>query len=139
MKKPRVEDFDPQSVPILGSPLNEMPQILRPQNAPSASKHAPQTPVVLGEGMIFSQPLPVGSSPVTKELPPETPARPNVRTNERTLERKKARHSFDVFSDQLITLREIAIQREKRVGQRVLLGDLVQEALDLFIGQERNM
>jgi hypothetical protein len=31
MKKPRVEDFDPNAVPKLGSPLDDYPQIERPK------------------------------------------------------------------------------------------------------------
>jgi hypothetical protein len=30
MKKPRVEDFDPNAIPELGSPLDNYPQIERP-------------------------------------------------------------------------------------------------------------
>ena len=85
--------------------------------------------------MIVSRPI--TPSPSRSGPPQETPVRPNERPNERPLERKKTRHTFDIFPDQLIALRELAIQRERRVGRRVLLGDLVQEALDLFIRQER--
>lgn len=56
-----------------------------------------------------------------------------VRTNERT----KLRHTFDIFRDQLLSLREIALARERTSGGRVLLGDLVQEALDTFITKQR--
>lgn len=59
------------------------------------------------------------------------------RLTERTNERRKVRHSFDILSGQLFMLREIAIERERLVGRKTLLGDLVQEALDLFIAQER--
>lgn len=54
----------------------------------------------------------------------------------RSASRLRVRHSFDVFADQLPLLREIALTREARVGQRVRLGDLVQEALDRFIADE---
>jgi hypothetical protein len=74
----------------------------------------------------------------------------NHRTNERTIERRmerrfertnertKVRHTFDILTGQLLNLREIVIAREKTFGNRVLLGDLVQEALDMFIAKERN-
>jgi hypothetical protein len=62
----------------------------------------------------------------------------NVPTNERTFQRRKIRHTFDIYDDQLLSLREIAIERQKVFGERVLLGDLVQEALDMFIAKERN-
>lgn len=49
--------------------------------------------------------------------------------------RLRVRHSFDVFADQLLSLREIALAREARDGLRVRLGDVVQEALDAFIAR----
>ncbi len=59
-------------------------------------------------------------------------------TGGRLDERTKVRHSFDVFLDQLDDLREIALARQKAARRRVLLGDLVQEALDAFIKSERS-
>lgn len=76
---------------------------------------------------------------------PQTP-RPDLRTIERTADRypsrlparEKVRHSFDVFADQLISLRELALEQEKLFGERVLIGDLVQQAIDMLITKERN-
>ncbi len=48
------------------------------------------------------------------------------------------RHTFDIFDDQLLSLREITLTRQQASGTRVLLGDLVQEALDRLITSERN-
>jgi hypothetical protein len=62
----------------------------------------------------------------------------NVQTNERTAIRQQVRHSFDIFADQVLSLRSIALAREGTFGKRVLLGDLVQQALDRFITKERN-
>lgn len=84
--------------------------------------------------------------PARQQLTP-TPDKPTidesfVATNEqtvkRTFQRRKIRHTFDIYHDQLLSLRETALQREIVFGERVLLGDLVQEALDLFITKERN-
>lgn len=58
-------------------------------------------------------------------------------TSERPKERTRIRHSFDVFQDQLDDLREIALQQQKATRKRVLLGDLVQEALDIFITAQK--
>jgi hypothetical protein len=63
---------------------------------------------------------------------------PDERRNVRSNERMKVRHSFDILSDQLLALRELAVERERIFGKKVLLGDLVQEALDMFISKERN-
>ena len=80
----------------------------------------------------------------------QTNESPNVRINERITERtvhrsaertsvrRKIRHTFDIYHDQLLSLRELALNREVLFGERVLLGDLVQEALDMFITKERN-
>lgn len=67
-----------------------------------------------------------------------TDERTMKRTKERLMERTKIRHTFDILADQLLSLREIALEREKIFGSRVLIGDLVQEALDMFITKERN-
>jgi hypothetical protein len=64
--------------------------------------------------------------------------RTNQRTNVFTKNRSKIRHTFDIFADQLLTLREIAVDQEIMFGERVLLGDLVQQALDMFIAKEKN-
>lgn len=75
----------------------------------------------------------------TKQTPMEAPKeRTMKRTDERLMERTKIRHTFDILADQLFSLREIALEREKLFGRRVLIGDLVQEALDTFITKERN-
>jgi len=62
----------------------------------------------------------------------------NVRTNERFIQRRKIRHTFDIYEDQLMSLKEISLEREKAFGSKTLLGDLVQEALDTIITKERN-
>lgn len=91
--------------------------------------------------------LPISTSQSeTTHISDEMTERTNVRTNgsknerraERLNERKKTRHTFDIFADQLLSLKEIALERQILSGDRILLGDLVQEALDLFIAQEQN-
>src|SRR5437868_5025304 len=96
-----------------------------PEPNPSADLPAPTPPPSIG----------------LQPSPPLTPAdrRPTIhRMSQRSNERTKIRHSFDIFPDQLLSLREIAVEREKRSGAKVLMGDLVQEALDRFIAHERN-
>ena len=68
----------------------------------------------------------------------EQPAeRTDDRSNERTNERIRTRHSFDIWQDQLLALTEIQVQRFNRTGRKPKLGELVQEALDAYIGRER--
>lgn len=74
----------------------------------------------------------------TTEAHGVTTVQPMIRSSERTNIRRRVRHSFDIYHDQLLSLREIALSRETVFGERVLLGDLVQEALDMFITKERN-
>ena len=57
---------------------------------------------------------------------------------ERPFERSKVRHTFDVFADQVTSLKHIQLEREETFAKRYRLGDLVQEALDLFINKQRN-
>ena len=59
------------------------------------------------------------------------------RTVKRPFERTKIRHTFDVFADQVTSLKHIQLEREETFAKRYLLGELVQEALDLFITRER--
>jgi hypothetical protein len=63
---------------------------------------------------------------------------PDELTNVSLINRTKIRHTFDIYGDQLLSLREIAIEQEKMFGERVLLGDLVQQALDMLISKEKN-
>ena len=56
---------------------------------------------------------------------------------ERTIERMRVRHSFDVWQDQLLGLSEIQADRFSRTGKKPKLGELVQEALDAYIAKER--
>ena len=70
-------------------------------------------------------------------LPKARPLQTNVSTNERTTERNRVRHSFDVWQDQLLGLSEIQAERFSRSGRKPKLGDLVQEALDAYIAKER--
>jgi hypothetical protein len=61
---------------------------------------------------------------------------PIARTNERTNERMKTRHSFDVWHDQLLALTEIQVARFNRTGRKPKMGELVQEALDAYIAKQ---
>jgi hypothetical protein len=120
MKNPRVNDFDPKAAPPLRSPMDDLPII----EAPKKEVTEPTTVSPIYAKAIIT----------TEETTEETV----VATNERFTERTKIRHTFDILADQLLALREIAVEREKVFGKRALLGELVQEALDLFIAKERN-
>jgi hypothetical protein len=86
-----------------------------------------------------ASPTPVVVQPPKQTTPinEQTNEVSNKRTNERSKDRKKIRHTFDIYADQLLALREITLKREIASGERHLLGELVQEALDRFITKER--
>jgi hypothetical protein len=63
--------------------------------------------------------------------------RTNERSNKRTVERRRVRHSFDIWQDQLLGLSEIQAERFSLSGRKPKLGELVQEALDAYIAKER--
>jgi hypothetical protein len=150
MKKPRVEDFDPNAAPPLGSPIDNYPKIERSTRAihPStASKKSTVSPPTVPPKRLEQQQATLSPSALTEQLRDSTQIqssrdRSNERTNETTFERTnvrlKIRHTFDIYADQLMSLREIALKREVAFGKRTLLGDLVQEALDHFLTKERN-
>ena len=83
-------------------------------------------------------PLPIGDPDSPDRRMPNEPT--NVSTNEqpmkRSFERKKIRHTFDIYHDQLLSLREMALKRELVFGERTLLGEVVQESLDMLITKE---
>ena len=70
--------------------------------------------------------------------PGETPVvHTSERSNVRTNERSRVRHSFDIWQDQLLGLTKIQVERFNRTGRKPKLGELVQEALDAYIDQQR--
>lgn len=70
-----------------------------------------------------------------------TSERMNNRTDEqkhkRTPEREIKRQSFDIFLDQYFTLLDIRTARKKKLKREVTLGELAQEAFEMFISFER--
>lgn len=71
-------------------------------------------------------------SPAPKVVKPTKPKKTNERSKERTTERAKIRHSFDIFRDQLLDLQEMQIKTIQQGKKKPKLGDLVQVALDEF-------
>ena len=106
MKTPRLQDFDPNAPRRLGSPLDNMPAIQKPQ------------------------PTPVVPQPVTNEVQAQ---QSNARTPER-LNGKRiiTRNSFEVYEDQMDTLRELAYH-EKRAGKLGSMSAMVREAIDTYL------
>jgi hypothetical protein len=94
----------------------------------------------------------ISSSPPRDE--PESFERPSVRTDEQELsvvpesvasyvvrvpvERRKTRHPFDIYEDQLDALRKIQLAEREEAGQKrgKSLGEMAQEALDRYIAEK---
>ncbi len=66
-----------------------------------------------------------------------TITRSHERMNKRTPEREIKRQSFDIFLDQYFTLLDIRTERKKKLKRDVTLGELAQEAFEMFISFER--
>lgn len=111
MKQPRASDFDPTGKEHeLKSPMEDFPAILVPQLSQS-SPHM-QEPV---------RPVP----PVRDVL--AMPA------NRRKI---KSRHPFDIYEDQVETLKQLSVEDRMRGGTGSMSA-MVREALDEFIAKKR--
>lgn len=63
-------------------------------------------------------------------------APPARRTNGRTDERTVVRHSFDIYKDQLQALTRIQTELFDEIGRKPTMGELAQEAFDLYIASK---
>jgi hypothetical protein len=66
-----------------------------------------------------------------------TNGRTDERMNERPVVPRIIRHSFDIRQDQLLALAEIQAQEFAASGRKPKMGELAQEALDLYIASKR--
>jgi hypothetical protein len=110
MKKPILEDFDINARSrTLGSPLDGMPSIQRPKPAQQ----------------------------VTPPLPQKQHQDAPERSNDRTVVRSNAkriitRNSFEIYEDQMDSLRELSFQ-EKREGGLGSMSAMVREAINEYL------
>jgi hypothetical protein len=105
------------------------------------------------ESIAFQGKIVPESAPLPEAPASEAPVRTNGRTDERTpptpddlpayvvripAERRKTRHPFDIFEDQLEGLRKIQLAEREGSGPRKgkTLGEMAQEALDRFIAEK---
>lgn len=135
MKKPRVSDFDPNAVPTLGSPMDDMPPIgKQPTKAPKAPVMPPEPPIdtaSLDMG-IQAQKTQKNESKKEESASVRTPVRPYARTgNKRTI----TRYAFEFYQDQIDTLRQYSLE-EKGHGEKGSMSEMVREALDSYIAKK---
>lgn len=156
MKQPRITDFDPNApVPPLGSPLDGLPRIQPP---PPCAPQARSTPAdqllsdALLQKQVFPAPTdtpdpvrpatspnqaapvpPVPGAPPVPLVPPVRPVPPAGR-NRRAI---KQRHPFDIYEDQLESLRALALEERKQGGVGSMSA-MVRAALDTFILKKKH-
>ena len=125
---------------------------------------APTPPLAEPEkAIVETKPTPLPSSPsLEKPVTPILQARKeenqdqkrtnvlsDVRTDERTFERsdgrsalkpkrRKIRHAFDIYQDQLISLQMRQLEAVQRGKRKPKLGKMVQDAIDLYLKQAGN-
>lgn len=126
MKKPRLEDFDPNTkVPELATPLDGMPPIQRPALNKAISLPRGQKPPVAPTDKSPEAGLPYGS----------TSARPYARTPVR---RTITRYAFEFFQDQIENLRRFSLE-EKARGERGSMSQMIREAADAYIAKRNRV
>jgi hypothetical protein len=107
MKTPGIHAFDPSAqVPELGSPMDNFPSIQKPQ----AKQEPSQEPTGV------------------RSVPPVLPVR--------SVRRTKIRHPFDLYQDQVETLRQLALEERKR-GEQGSMSAMVREAIDTYIAKKK--
>jgi hypothetical protein len=117
MKTPRVHDFDPDAkIPELGSPLDHLPAIQKPQ---------PKLPP--------SQTTPMDNKTETTKPYESPPVRSYARTPVR---RQLTRYAFEFYQDQVEELRRLSLE-EKMQGEKGSMSEMVREAIDAYLTQKK--
>jgi hypothetical protein len=130
MKKPRIEDFDPETAERkLGSPLDDMPLIIKPtfqatqpDKKPASGTPKPAEAAVLsanGYGRSLLRKKPNLEKAVIQE--------PNGRGY--------VRRTFDFYDDQIVFLRKSSLE-EQLAGGEGSMNAMVRDALDKYIKEK---
>jgi hypothetical protein len=110
MKKPNLEDFDVNArTRSLSSPLDGMPPIVKPQATQGSA--------------------PVQNSQPIAAIPERPTGRTTVRANGKRI---ITRNSFEIYEDQMDSLRERSFQ-DKRQGGLGSMSAMVREAIDDYL------
>jgi hypothetical protein len=119
MRRPRVEDYDPNAkLPELASPIDGMPVIGKPpQKSNGVSPTSfPEKPVIKEEQANQVKP---------ERANARTPVRPNGK-------RIITRNAFEIYEDQMDRLRKISLE-EKMNGKLGSMSAMVREAIDTYL------
>jgi hypothetical protein len=130
MKKPRIEDFDPATAERkLGSPLDDMPLIIKPtsqatQPGKKPASGPPQTAEVARGSTDGNGPSLLRKKPnLTEAVKPESNGRAYVR------------RTFDFYEDQIAFLRKSSLE-EQLAGGEGSMNAMVRDALDKYIKEK---
>lgn len=117
MKKPRIEDFDPNAKPepALKSSLDNMPAIERPNFVNVETKSDPVPP------------YPVPRTPALYGVPRPVPL---------LKRRMKQRQPFDIYEDQYDSLKKIA-DDERAQGLPGSMSRMVREGIDMYLSARK--
>ena len=119
MRRPRIEDYDPNAkLPELASPIDGMPVIGKPPQKVNgvSSSSLPEKPVIQEEQ--------------ANQVKPERPyARSVVRPNGKRI---ITRNAFEIYEDQMDRLRKISLE-EKMNGKLGSMSAMVREAIDAYL------
>lgn len=117
MKQPRTEGFDPNAKPKpLKSTLDNMPTIER-----QPVRQQEQAPAPIDDNRTTVPPV-----RVVRDVPPDPSVRRKI----------KSRHPFDIYEDQLGTLKQLSIEDRMRGGVGSMSA-MVREALDDYFDKVR--
>jgi hypothetical protein len=130
MKKPRIEDFDPaRAERKLGSPLDDMPPIIKPTSPATQpdNKPASGTPKTAGTAILSAD----GYAPslAGKKRNPTQPSKSE------TIDRRYVRRTFDFYEDQIAFLLKSSLE-ERLAGGEGSMNAMVREALDKYIKEK---
>jgi hypothetical protein len=119
MRRPRIEDYDPNAkLPELSSPIDGMPGIGKPPQKSNgvSSPSLPGKPNIQEE-----QP----NQAIPERANARTPVRPNGK-------RIITRNAFEIYEDQMDRLRKLSLE-EKMNGKLGSMSAMVREAIDVYL------
>jgi hypothetical protein len=119
MRRPRIEDYDPNAkLPELSTPIDSMPVIGKPPQKTNgvSPTHLPEKTVIQNE-----QP----NQAIPERVNARTPVRPNGK-------RIITRNAFEIYEDQMDRLRKLSLE-EKMNGKLGSMSAMVREAIDSYL------
>ena len=140
MKKVNTKRFqqkNPEDISFQGSSIPEkaLKTAISPPSSAKDTKKNERTNETISERT--NERTNENNSPLEKKTGDNEQFSGNFYTVEVPLERSKIRHSFDIFEDQKTSLNKIQMAiMDSGQKKKPVLGDMIQEAVDLYIQQQ---